>query len=142
MHLNGKRKNKKNGILLIFHHSIWAQRKTFILSTKPTGKLSSSISPIFLNGSSANAFVALAFVALAFVALAPNTVPINRTIEGRSKVFERKIIQFLQKVLVYMNFCIIFHYIKLKNVREKLNDPQKNIHLIKNKQVIQIHLML
>jgi hypothetical protein len=40
-----------------------------------------------LNGSSANAFVALAFVALA-----PNTVPINRTIEGRSKVFERKII--------------------------------------------------
>jgi hypothetical protein len=35
-----------------------------------------------LNGSSANAFVALA----------ANTDPINRTIEGRSKVFERKII--------------------------------------------------
>ena len=48
---------------------------------------------IFLNGSSANAFVALA----------PDSVPINRTIEGSSKVFGRKIIYLLQRDLVYMN---------------------------------------
>ncbi|HJY10158.1 MAG TPA: hypothetical protein VJ250_04360 [Nitrososphaeraceae archaeon] len=81
MHLNGKRKNKKMGFYLIFHHSMGLEI-TFILSTTPTGKGTSSISPIFLNGSSANTFIALA----------PNIVPINRTIERRSKVFEGKII--------------------------------------------------
>ncbi|MDW3612464.1 MAG: hypothetical protein QOK90_10085 [Nitrososphaeraceae archaeon] len=39
-------------------------------------------SAIFLNGLSANAFAAIA----------PNIIPINRTIEGRSRVFEGKII--------------------------------------------------
>lgn len=48
---------------------------------------------IFLNGSSANAFVALA----------PYSVPINRTIEGTSKVFGRMIICLIQRDLVYMN---------------------------------------
>jgi hypothetical protein len=48
---------------------------------------------IFLNGSSANAFVALT----------PYSVPINRTIEGSSKLFGRKIIYLLQQGLVYMN---------------------------------------
>ena len=69
------------------------------------------LSAIFLNGLSANALAAIA----------PNIIPINRTIEGRSRGFERKIIYFLQNILVYMNlegkflilfsnkFWIIFH---------------------------------
>jgi hypothetical protein len=59
-------RNKKNGILLIFHHSMRIVNNLYLVNKANTEE-SSSVPSIFLNGSSANAFVALA----------PNIVPIS-----------------------------------------------------------------